>query len=1531
MISTIFTSALTFLLIKLCSADNASFGSTRGCDSACQKECIEVINKYRLNHHAKNVKFSQFLADKAQKWADGGRFGYDMKSRGRYGQLIEWDVKDELQNFTTVIKHWHDKEKDFDFATGRSKTGKTLHDFTQIVWKKAKKAGCGQSEIFGSKYYVVWMDSDGVVSPDMEGGTAIIGSPEKEDLHWFESEKESSKPKHTYVVPLKAQDEDSSSRTHVEPLAPVVLRTGSTRSKQSKPTDSPDLNEVREEQRVLNNNALLKQYLYHDSLNNVVLNENKETASYHVVSGAEDNANWQKGSESLIQLGRNKVNTTQTSPNRVTSYPVGEGEEEGSKEASRFQSQVIQDDDMLTKDEVDDNTTPSTEANDGDELGEGDEREQAAKIQSLMKQEDDMIQNQEAEEDEESSGGNNTAEGATSGTSNVDTNTVVATTSSSNTFAKTNESVVSSTNTAKQQKQKSASFYASGIALNNNPNDTNESAASNDKPSIGSSGNTSSSSHPGHLMMNQSSMNIHQDTPSGSPSNGSLKIKQKGDNATDAIELSNNSSSQNEAIATNGTQSIMLHHTKMATQVTTIQQSDATGGAVAPGSTNTVSNVGRNGMRGVNQASSPTILSSQGGMKPSQQHIGMKPIMSNSQSRPTLTDLIVPGASIKPKGKSPDVSHLETTNEQPQQSGSPTVNQHTISGESLDVSHLEVTNKQSKQSGSPTVNQHPISGESPDVSHLQATHEQSQQSGSPTINKHPISGESPNVSHLEVTNEQPQQFASPTVNQHPISGESQDLSHLQATHEQPKQFGLPTVNQHPISGESLDVSHQQATNKQPQQSGSPTVNQHPISAASGSLKNETLTLVSNRLSPGAQATGTNAAVQSPIASPIKVSDSVSDVHHVSSPAMITLPSASNRPIKLVFHVQDMKSNGMSPNAPVSGSETVTGFQTTPALSDDLVNKMNDEECHDDTLQCHLWAHHGHCKGMAYAEFMKRHCKATCGYCGLPSVIKQSVNRIQTHNLAQDEPCEDAPNYEFSCPRWQAQGYCEKKEKEMRLVCRKTCGFCVPAKNKIKSQYSSALQTLPKTSQAGPENGDRNTGEVQAPTLSKPFSSTPPKPNLNLMPNDIAKFTPSSGVQTLNISPLKPKVSLLQYVHKLPISSSLKDNKPFGGSIDKQNANLNVKNLTDASGISTQPFRNEQSSNKSASLNIKSQDGRQGVGSSKDLSNSTLKSKMSQKNQSTAPDQIGLKASTFLSSGQGVSNKLNNFIKAPVNIDATSLNAPKPQLATFSTNEKVSNENSGSEKEDKMIQDGIIALQHKLQAPLQISAVAKSKAGCKERLCKEKVKTQQAKTRGTIGDQVPVVSSTRNTTEKPVSTTGCDISCQRECLAAHNRYRLNHGASPLILDQTLADQAQQWADKKVFKHSPWAGGQGGETIALGSLYPTFTAAVKAWHDEEKDYDWSTGTGNRDMKISHFTQVVWKGAHLLGCGKTFVNGEPYYIAQMDTPGVIAGVPGYDKSNVGEPREPDLMWFMDSSPYWKEMQTKNYIPRNIEHRIL
>ena len=554
----------------------------------------------------------------------------------------------------------------------------------------------------------------------------------------------------------------------MEPLAPIALSKAKTPSEQSKATGFPDLNEVREEQRVLNNNALLKQYLYNDSLNNVVLDENKETASYHVVSGAEESANWQKGAESFIQLGRDKVNTNQTSPNKaVSSYPVEEEDEEDRKDATRFQSQVIQDDDMLTKDEVDDHATLPSEANDGEELGEGDEREQAASIQSLMKQEDEMIQNQENEEDEESSG-------ATSTTSNGPSTGSDITKNSSQIFTNSNQPLASIINTGQQPQKKPNSFYATGIALSNNPNDARKFVAIN-----GSSGDISNSSLPGNGMTSQSSFNIHQGID-----------EQKEDKPTGVIEKSTNSPSQNIQTA-NMSALIVLNHDKLTNQVITIEQLKSTDGAVVTDLNNTSVN---DGMKGENLNSSPPALSSQDGTKrPSQQQTDRTPMMSNSQSRLTLTDMIVPGANITSKLKTPHVSPLE------------------------------------------------------------------------------------------------------------------------------------------------------AENVQPQQSGSQSSNQRPINATSGGLKHEDSTLVSNSLSPNGEAIGMNAPIHSHIGNTITASDSVTaGVHHVSSPALITLPSASSRPIKLVFHVSDMKSKGMSFNAPIPGFEAAAGYQSSMALSNDMANKMNDE-------------------------------------------------------------------------------------------------------------------------------------------------------------------------------------------------------------------------------------------------------------------------------------------------------------------------------------------------------------------------------------------------------------------------------------------------------------------------------------------------------------------------------------------------------------------------------------------------------------
>ena len=202
-----------------------------------------------------------------------------------------------------------------------------------------------------------------------------------------------------------------------------------------------DLNEVQEEEKVLNNNAILKQYLFQDSLNKIVLNENKETASYRVVPGAKDDANWQKGAESLIRLDKSKPKSSSEKQNGDMATVPADAEDDR-KDAAKFQSLVIQDDDMLTKDEEDDNGTLSSQGNNGDEFG-ADENNQAAAIQSMMKQEDDMIQNQDGEGEEEYSGNSSKLKG-------FQTNS----TSSSNLGGN------------------STTYYASGVALNKNRNET---------------------------------------------------------------------------------------------------------------------------------------------------------------------------------------------------------------------------------------------------------------------------------------------------------------------------------------------------------------------------------------------------------------------------------------------------------------------------------------------------------------------------------------------------------------------------------------------------------------------------------------------------------------------------------------------------------------------------------------------------------------------------------------------------------------------------------------------------------------------------------------------------------------------------------------------------------------------------------------------------------------------------------------------------------------------------------------------------
>ena len=150
------------------------------------------------------------------------------------------------------------------------------------------------------------------------------------------------------------------------------------------------------------------------------------------------------------------------------------------------------------------------------------------------------------------------------------------------------------------------------------------------------------------------------------------------------------------------------------------------------------------------------------------------------------------------------------------------------------------------------------------------------------------------------------------------------------------------------------------------------------------------------------------------------------------------------------------------------------------------------------------------------------------------------------------------------------------------------------------------------------------------------------------------------------------------------------------------------------------------------------------------------------------------------------------------------------------------------------------------------------------------------------------------------TSFCDDRCQEECLVFHNKYRLNHNVKLLKYDNDLAKQAQIWADSGTVDSSPWAmKGEGGECWAWGNIFYSWKSVIKVWHDQEKNYDWDNYRSKDNSKVGCFQQIIWAGATSLGCGRGMIDGLPFYVAQMDVPGVInREIPGHGAENIRPP---------------------------------
>ncbi|XP_066478481.1 cysteine-rich venom protein-like [Tiliqua scincoides] len=107
----------------------------------------------------------------------------------------------------------------------------------------------------------------------------------------------------------------------------------------------------------------------------------------------------------------------------------------------------------------------------------------------------------------------------------------------------------------------------------------------------------------------------------------------------------------------------------------------------------------------------------------------------------------------------------------------------------------------------------------------------------------------------------------------------------------------------------------------------------------------------------------------------------------------------------------------------------------------------------------------------------------------------------------------------------------------------------------------------------------------------------------------------------------------------------------------------------------------------------------------------------------------------------------------------------------------------------------------------------------------------------------------------------------------------------------AKNAQSWAEKCVFKHSPPAArtvdGIGcGENIFMSTAFTSWPNVIQSWADEKKNFKYGTGPKFPGAVIGHYTQLIWAKTVQLGCGSAKCSGFYLNVCQYCPAGNILG---------------------------------------------
>lgn len=129
----------------------------------------------------------------------------------------------------------------------------------------------------------------------------------------------------------------------------------------------------------------------------------------------------------------------------------------------------------------------------------------------------------------------------------------------------------------------------------------------------------------------------------------------------------------------------------------------------------------------------------------------------------------------------------------------------------------------------------------------------------------------------------------------------------------------------------------------------------------------------------------------------------------------------------------------------------------------------------------------------------------------------------------------------------------------------------------------------------------------------------------------------------------------------------------------------------------------------------------------------------------------------------------------------------------------------------------------------------------------------------------------------------------ECVEWHNYYRKIHQAPDVTWSDSLARDAQSWANylaaRNLFQHASRTGQ--GENLYRSSRDNAHSCrnAIKLFYSEEKDYNYKRATFS--SKVGHFTQLVWIRTTEIGVGKAMTStGAIILVFRYKPPGNFIG---------------------------------------------